>query len=166
MPHAIEPFALILNPLLRIDVLAYSVSETILNLSFIGGFVRPLVTADPCDLIAFKLALVDGAVGPVKGALPVQKSVLKLSFVSVAIPELASALSVVHLANLKKFKNLSNRPFLKIVEIGKMSEKTYLSIFFVVDDVSSPIFNDKFRQLCWQESNLWQWFDIHLFLLI
>ena len=62
-----------------------------------------------------------------------------------AVFELAGTLSVVHLANLSQQT--------RMLEIGQNKINTYLSVLFVVDNVASPVFDDKLCQLGGQECN-------------
>ena len=150
VPHAINPFSLVFNTFLLVDVLAFAMSEPILDLALIGWAIWPPVAADTSDLVAVELALVDGLVSPVELSLAVQKTVLELSLVRMAISKLAGTLAVVDFADLKE-KNLW----------WKTIEFTYLSVLFVVDDVSSPVLDDQLGQLRWQERYFWKWFDFH-----
>ena len=86
----------------------FTMSETILYLSFIGGLVRPLVTAHSRNLVAAELSLVDGTIRPVECSFAVQKTVLQLTFIGVSVSELASSLSVINLADLL-IQIISNR---------------------------------------------------------
>ena len=104
---------MILDAFFLIDVLALTMSEAILDLSFIGGLIWPLVTADAGDFIASELASVRSAVGPAELALAMEKPVLDITLVGVAIPELASALAMVNFTDLKDSKILINHPLLK-----------------------------------------------------
>ena len=106
MPHSVEPLALILDTFFRIDVLALAMSEAILDLSFVGGLIWPLVTAAACDFVAPELALVDSAICPGELPLAVEEPVLELALVGVAIPELAGTLAMVNFTNLKDSKIL------------------------------------------------------------
>lgn len=69
------------------------------------------------DLVFLELALVDGVVSPAEGTLAVQEAVLKLALVLVAVFKDASALAVENVANL--------------------------SVFLVVDNVTSPVLDDQ-----------------------
>ena len=104
MPHSVEPLALILDTFFGIDVLTYAMSEAILDLSFVGGTIWPLITAGTRDFVASELASVRSAICPAELALAVEESVPELTLVGVAIPELASALAMVNFTNLKDKK--------------------------------------------------------------
>lgn len=104
MAHAIEPLALVLDALLRVDVLAFAMSEAVPDFALVGRAVRPAVTADTGDLVVPELALVQRAVGPIERAvLTVQQAVPHLALVRVTVAELARALAVINFANLYKF---------------------------------------------------------------
>jgi hypothetical protein len=98
--HTVKPFSLVLNSLFDIDVFSNSMSETVLDLSFISGFVWPLVTAHSSNLVAVEFSLVHGAICPVEGSFTVQETVLQLTLVGVTVSELASSLAMIHLADL------------------------------------------------------------------
>jgi hypothetical protein len=150
VPHAINPFSLVFNTFLLVDVLALAMSEPILDLAVIGWAIWPPVAADTGDLVAVELALVHGLVSPVELPLAMQKAVLELTLVRMAISKLAGALAMVDFADLKK----QNWWWIKI-------ESTYLSVLFVIDDVSSPVLDDQLGQLRWQERYFWKWFNFH-----
>ena len=38
---------------------------------------------------------------------------------------------------------------------------TYLTVFLIVNCLSSPVLDDQLGQLDRQESHFWQWFDLH-----
>lgn len=132
MSHSIEPLALILDAFFGIDVLALAVSEAILDLSFIGGAIWPLVTADTSDFIASELASVRSAVGPAELALAMEEPVLDITLVGVAIPELASALAMVNFTDLKDSKISINHPLLKSFEIE--SSWNFKSLKYILND--------------------------------
>jgi hypothetical protein len=100
MSHTIEPLALVFNALFDIDVLAVSMSETILNFSIIGGLVWPLVTAHSCDLIALEFTLVYGTICPVELTLAVEQAVFELSLVGVTVSKLTCSLTMIDFADL------------------------------------------------------------------
>ena len=66
MSHTIEPVALIIDTLFGIVVLSFSVPEPILNLAFVGGFIRPGVLANASDLVVLELPFVLRAIGPLE----------------------------------------------------------------------------------------------------
>ena len=150
VPHSINPFSLVFNTFLLVDVLAFAMSEPILDLALIGWAIWPPVAADTSDLVAVELALVHGLVSPVELPLAMQKAVLELTLVRMAISKLAGTLAMVDFADLKKKKKW-----------WETIENTYLSVLFVVDDVSSPVLDDQLGQLRWQERYFWKWFDFH-----
>ena len=113
MSHAVDPLALVLNTLLGIDILSFAVSETISHLSVIGGAIRPLVTADTSNLIGVEFTFVNCAISPSEEALAVEEPVFELTLVGVAIAELASAVSMVDLADL----------YSKLFELRKCNDK-------------------------------------------
>ena len=49
-----------------------------------------------------------------------------------------------------------------VQSLPKSQASTYLSILFVIDDISCPVLDDQLGQLRWQESYLRKWFDVHL----
>ena len=100
MPHAVEPFSLVLYALLCVDVFALTVSETILHLAIVSRLIWPLVTAHASNLIVFEFSSVSRAICPVELALSVKETVLQITFVRVPIPELARALSMEYFADL------------------------------------------------------------------
>lgn len=104
VPHSVKPLALILDAFFGVDVLTLAMSETILDLSVVGGAIWPLVTADARDFVASELASVRSAICPAELALAVEESVSELTLVGVAIPELASALAMVNFTNLNDAK--------------------------------------------------------------
>ena len=106
VPHSVEPLALILNAFFGIDVLALAMSEAILDLSFVGGAIWPLVTAETRNFVASELASVRSAICPAELALAVEESILDVALVGVAIPELTGALAMVNFTNLKDSKNI------------------------------------------------------------
>jgi hypothetical protein len=100
MSHTIEPLADVFDTFLGVDVFTLAVSETILDLALVSGAIRPLVTADAGDLVAFEFTLVLGSISPIETALTMQESVLELTFILVAISELACALTMIDFADL------------------------------------------------------------------
>jgi len=100
MSHTIEPLADVFDTFLGVDVFTLAVSETILDLALVSGAIRPLVTADASDLVAFEFTLVLGSISPIETALTMQESVLELTFILVAISELACALTMIDFADL------------------------------------------------------------------
>ena len=78
-----------------------SIKLAIQPVSFIGGAIRPVVPADAGDLVVPELTLVGGAISPLEVTiLSMQETVFHFTAIGVAISELASALTMVNLANL------------------------------------------------------------------
>ena len=99
--ETVDPLALVLDAFFRVDVLAFAVAKAVFYLSLIGRSIRPAVTADTRNLVVLELSLVLSAISPLEGPIfAVKQAVLHLAAVSVAIAELASALSMVDLADL------------------------------------------------------------------
>jgi hypothetical protein len=111
VPHAVEPRPLVLYAFLGVDVLAFTVSEAVLDVALESRAVGPLVTAETSDLVVPELSLVDGAVCPAESTLSVKETVLELSLVGVTIPELAGALPVIDFADLKEYEKFEYQPF-------------------------------------------------------
>lgn len=123
-----EPLALVYNTLLLVSVGAPSLSESIDNLPFVEAGVSPVVSSVAGYFVLSELALVAGAVGPDELAFAVEEAVLHFSLECVTLAEFASALAMIHLANL--------------------------TVLLEIDDVTRPVLNNQLRKLSGQESNL------------
>ena len=101
MTHSILPVAIVFYTLALVDVLAFTMAQTIQNITLVSALIGPGVSALAGDLVFFKLTAVDRAIGPLKDTAAPKKSQTQLTFVLVPIFELASTVTVVNFADLK-----------------------------------------------------------------
>jgi len=98
--HAVLPVALVNDTFLFVDVLAFTMAQSVQDVALVGALIRPCVSAFTGDFVLSELTAVDGAVGPLEHASTTQQAQLELTLVLVAIFELAGSVTVVHLADL------------------------------------------------------------------
>ena len=102
--HSILPVAIVLDTLALVDVFAFTVAQTVQNVTLVGALVRPGVSAFAGDLVFFKLTAVDRAISPLKDSAAPKQTQTQLALVLVPIFECASTVTVVDFADLKKSK--------------------------------------------------------------
>ena len=100
MAHAVLPVALVNDTFLLVDVLAFTVAQSVQDVALVGALIRPRVSALASDFVLSELTTVDSAVGPFKHASAAKQAQLELTLVLVAIFELTGSVTVVHLADL------------------------------------------------------------------
>ena len=98
--HSILPVTIVLDTLALVDVLAFTVAQTVQNVTLVVALVRPGVSALAGDFVFFKLTAVDGAISPLKDTAAPKQSQTQFALVFVPIFELASTVTVVHFADL------------------------------------------------------------------
>ena len=64
VPHAVLPMAVVLNALTLVDVLSFTVAETIQNITLVGALIRPSVRALASDFILLEFTAVDRSICP------------------------------------------------------------------------------------------------------
>ena len=116
MTHSIEPLALIFNSLLIINIFSLTISKSILNSTFKDWTIRPFVTANASDFIHSKLSLIDSTISPRESSFAMKQSMLQFSFVFMPIFELTCTLPMINFTNL--------------------------SILFIINNFSRPVFNN------------------------
>ena len=100
MAHAIFPVAVVLNTFAFVDVLAFTVSQAVQDVSLIGALIGPGVLAATSDLVLLENTIVDSSVSPLEDTLSPKKTKAQVTSVLVAIFELACSVAVVDFADL------------------------------------------------------------------